>query len=75
MPLPECHQNKTPSPTEEEQKTRQKFLSLVEGMNLPKHRVLNYDFEWILMHGLEKNVGHSNFSELGSFLNEILDWR
>lgn len=64
-----CFMIRSPSPTPEELEDRKLFLSLVEGMDLPKHRVLNHDYHWIKRNAGIRNVNHINFSELMKFIN------
>ncbi len=72
MALPDCYPIKSPSPSPEELTKRKYFLSLVEGMNLPTHQILNHNYEWIRAYGIDKNVGHSKIKELEKFLSEVL---
>ncbi len=55
MSLPESFMYRSPSPTEDEIARRETFLELVNDLDLPKHRVLNYDIEWILAHVWRRN--------------------
>jgi hypothetical protein len=68
MPLPDCYAIRSPSPSPEELIKRKYFLSLVEGMNLPKDKVLNHNYEWIYAYGLDKNAAHPKIKELEDFL-------
>jgi hypothetical protein len=72
MPLPDCYPIRSPSPSPEEITKRKHFLFLVEGMDLPKHRVLNHDYEWIYAYGLDKNAAHPKIKKLEDFLKTNL---
>lgn len=68
MSLPDCFAMRSPSPTPEELEDRKLFLRLVDGMDLPKHRVLNHDYHWINRNAAIRNANHPNFSELMKFI-------
>lgn len=44
------------------------FFSLVEGMDLPKYRVLNHDYRWIKRNACVRNANHPKFNELMEFI-------
>lgn len=46
----------------------EEFLRLVEGMDLPKQRVLNHDYHWINRNAGVRNANHPNFPELINFI-------
>lgn len=62
-----------PSITPEELNMRKTFLLLVEGMDLPKHRVLNHDYRWILRNAGIRNANHLNFNALREFLKAHIE--
>lgn len=68
MSLPESYMILSTSATLEELKDRKLFLSLVEGMDLPKHRVLNHDYHWIKRNACIRNANHPKFNELMEFI-------
>lgn len=68
MSLPDCFAMRSPSPTPEELEDRKLFLRLVDGMDLPKQRVLNHDYHWINRNVAIRNANHPNFSELMKFI-------
>lgn len=68
MSLANCFMMQSPSPTPEELEDRKLFLSLVEGMDLPKHRVLNHDYRWIKRNACFRNANHPKFNELMEFI-------
>lgn len=70
MGLPESFMMKSPSPSAEEIADRLHFLSLVEGMDLPKQRVLNHDYHWILRNAGIRNWAHPRFGELIDFIRK-----
>jgi hypothetical protein len=59
---------KSPSPTPEEIADRKLFLYLVEGMDLPKARVLTHDYHWIGRYAGVRNSNHPNFESLMEFI-------
>lgn len=64
----DCLVMRSPSPTPEELDGRKLFLRLVEGMDLPKHRVLNHDYRWINRNAGIRNANHPNFPALMEFI-------
>lgn len=68
MSLPDCFAMRSPSLTPEELEDRKLFLRLVNGMDLPKHRVLNHDYHWIIRNAAIRNANHPNFAELMKFI-------
>lgn len=70
MSLPEIYMMKSPEPTPEEKNNLVRFMELTEGMDLPKHRILNYDYRWIIRNCSVKNRMHPNFDKLMAFLKE-----
>lgn len=72
MSLPDCYMMKSPSPTPEELSLRKRFLELVDGMDLPTHRVLTHDYHWIKRNAGIRNSNHPNFQALMEFIKDKL---
>jgi hypothetical protein len=68
MSLPDSFMMRSPSPTPDELEDRKYFLQLVEGMDLPSHRVLNHDYRWIIRNGAIRNANHPKLNELMEFI-------
>ena len=62
----------SPEPTPEEIMKRKTFLSIVEGMDLPKHQILTHNYEWIQKYAGVKNATHPKYPQLLEFLNSVL---
>ena len=73
MPLPECYMIRSPSMTTEQTAESKHFRSLADGMDIPKHQVLNNNYEWIYKYALKRNENHSNIKKLTNFLESVLD--
>ena len=70
MSLPNSYMLLSPQPSTQDLEARKHFLSLVEEMDLPKHRVLNHDYHWMLRNAHIRNWKHPKFDELMLFLRK-----